>query len=106
MGSEALWGRFAALRRGAQASLGRKGHCGDEATGKMNHSPPCLPSPESTREQALTLALISQSASESSGVGNPELRFGWSDELVSDSGGASWEEQEHSKEGVHRTRVP
>lgn len=43
---------------------------------------------------------------ESSGVGNPELRFGRSDELVSDSGGASWEEQEHSKEGVHRTRVP
>ena len=49
MGSEALWGRFAALRRGAQASLGRKGLRGDEVTRKMNHSPPCLPFPESTR---------------------------------------------------------
>lgn len=89
--------------------LSQKGRCGDGATRKMTHSPPCIPFsfPESTREQALTLALINQSASESSGVGNPELRFGWSDELVSDSGGGgggSWEE--HSREGVHCPRAP
>ena len=86
--------------------LGQKGRCGDGATRKITHSPPCLPFsfPKSRREQALTPALINQSASESSGVGNPELRFGWSDELVSDSGGgASWEE--HSREGVHCPRA-
>lgn len=85
--------------------LGQKGRCGDGATRKITHSPPCLPFfPESRREQAPTPALINRSASESSGVGNPELRFGWSDELVSDSGGASWEE--HSREGVHCPRAP
>ena len=88
MGSGALWGR--SLLYGGEHSevLGQKGRCGDGATRKITHSPPCLPFsfPKSRREQALTPALINQSASESSGVGNPELRFGWSDELVSDSG--------------------
>lgn len=53
-----LWGLVGKSRCTGEA-LGRKGRCQGGATRKMNHSPPCLPLsfPESTREQALTLAL-------------------------------------------------
>lgn len=53
-----LWGLVGKTRCTGEA-LGRKGRCRGGATRKMNHSPPCLPLsfPESTREQALTLAL-------------------------------------------------